>query len=98
MQVNICGIPHQVIEVNDTFDGGNCGMIDHIKNEIYVNKNLSKAGMKETIYHEIVHGIFVHIGRNDLSTDETLVQSLANAIYQTFELKEDKTKENKNIK
>ena len=90
MTVNICGVPHQIIEVNDFFDGGNCGMIDHIKNEIYVNNKLSEEGRKETICHEIVHGILVHIGRNDLSVDETLVQSLGNAVYQCFDIKENK--------
>ena len=94
MKVNICGVPHQIIEVNDNFDGGNCGMIDHIKNEIYINNKLSEEGRKETICHEIVHGILVHLGYNELSTNETLVQSLGNAIYQTFELKDIEKKEN----
>ena len=31
-----------------------------------------------------MHGILVHIGRADLSEDETFVQSLGNAIFQSF--------------
>jgi hypothetical protein len=38
----------------------------------------------ETITHEIIHAILVHIGRSDLSEDETFVQALGNAVYQTF--------------
>ena len=91
MTVNICGIKHEIIEVDDVFDGGNCGMIDHIKSEIYINKKLSKEARKETICHEIIHGILVHLGYNELSTNETLVQGLGNAICQGFEIIEQKS-------
>lgn len=36
----------------------------------------------------MMHGILFHIGREDLSNDETLVQSLGNAISQAFEIRE----------
>ena len=87
MTINICGIPHEIVECDDTFNNGDCGMIDHITGKIKMNSKLSKEIWKETLCHEIVHGMLVHLGYNNLSSDETLVQGLANAIYQSFDIK-----------
>ena len=85
MIVNICGIAHKVIEVEDCFDlDMHLGQIDYKKAEIRINKDASSAIKEETICHEALHGILVHIGREDLSEDETFVTALANAIYQGF--------------
>ena len=88
MIVNICGIPHKVIEHKDSFDGGHMGMIDHVLAEIYVNKDLTEEGKKETICHEIVHGILVHLGYTETSSNEQFVQAVGNAIYQAFDIKD----------
>lgn len=86
--VNICGIPHTVKLCEDLFDTDcHLGQIDYKKCEIKINKDATEEMQKQTLIHEMVHGIFVQIGRNDLTTDETLVQSLAMAINQSFELK-----------
>ena len=88
MKVNICGIPHKIISAKDNFDCDvHFGQIDYKKCEITVNEDLSAAAREETICHEIIHGIFIHIGREDLSNDEHLVQSLANAINQSFDIR-----------
>lgn len=89
MVVNICGIPHKVKEVDSTLgnDGG-CGVINFLKAEIEINSAQAPECKKETLIHEMVHGMLSHIGRDDLSENETFVQSLANAIYQGFEIKE----------
>lgn len=85
MIVNICGIAHKVIEVEDYFDSDiHLGQIDYKRAEIRINKNASPDIKKETICHEMLHGILVHIGRDDLSQDESFVTALANAIYQGF--------------
>ena len=34
----------------------------------------------------MVHGILVHLGYDNLSDDETFVQSLGNAITQSFDI------------
>ena len=83
--INICGVPHTITEHEDVFNVDiHFGMIDYAKCEIRINKNMPDASKQETLCHEVLHGILVHIGRNDLSTDEAFVQSLSNAIYQTF--------------
>lgn len=44
---------------------------------------------EQVLYHEIVHGILVALGYNDLGTDETFVQGFSNALYQMFKLRKD---------
>lgn len=83
--INICGVPHTITECDDKFNvDTHFGMIDYAGCEIRINKGLTRAAKRETLCHEVLHGILIHIGRDDLSTDETFVQSLANAIYQSF--------------
>lgn len=84
--IEICGIPYRVIECADKFDtdAKHFGQVDFLKAEIRVNKDMAEAVKAETITHEIMHAILVHIGRSDLSEDETFVQALGNAVYQTF--------------
>lgn len=91
MTVNICGVPHKVIECEDNFNiDTHFGMIDYAKCEIKINKDLTEQGKKETICHEMVHGILVHLGYEEYSQNEQFVQALGNAIYQGFEIKENK--------
>lgn len=42
---------------------------------------------EEILCHEILHGILVHLGYDELSQDEKLVQAVSNGINQTFEIK-----------
>ena len=89
MIVNICGIPHKVIECEDNFNGVDThfGQIDYKDCEIRINKNMSQESKDETLCHEMLHGIFVHLGYNNYAQDEQLVQALGNAIYQGFNIK-----------
>lgn len=88
MKVNICGIPHTVVECEDKFDvDAHFGQIDHKACEIRINKDLSKECKAEAICHEMIHGIFIHLGYNVYAEDEQLVQALGNAIYQGFNIK-----------
>lgn len=88
MKVNICGMPHTVIECEDNFDvDAHFGQIDYKACEIRVNKDMSKEAKEETIIHEMVHGMLVHLGYTEQSDDETFVQGLANAIYQGFDIR-----------
>ena len=88
MIINICGIPHRVVEREDSFDVDlHFGQIDYKACEIRINKDMTDASKMETICHEMMHGILVHLGYNDLASNEQLVQALGNAIYQSFEIK-----------
>lgn len=88
MTVNICGIPHKVIECEDKFDvDSHFGQIDYKACEIRINKDMAQENKNETLCHEVMHGIFVHLGFNEYAQDEHLVQALGNAISQSFDIK-----------
>lgn len=89
MKINICGIPHTVVEIEDKFNADTIhyGQIEYSKCEITINKNIPDELKKETLCHEIVHGMLYHLGFFDQYTDERLVQALGNAIYQSFDIK-----------
>ena len=86
--VKICGIPHQIIDKEYIEGNGTvCGEITYAECVIRMRAGMNPDYYRQTLIHEITHGMLVMIGRNDLSEDETFVQSLALAISQTFELK-----------
>lgn len=89
MKVDICGIPHEIIEkecIESDVPGMVLGQIEHSSCTIFMRNNLPPELYRQTLIHEITHGMLVMIGRNDLSEDETFVQTLALAISQTFQL------------
>lgn len=88
MTIKICGIPHKIVECEDKFDTDlHFGQIDYKTCEIRINKDLPEESKKETLCHEVLHGMLVHIGYAELSQDEQFVQALGNAIYQGFKIK-----------
>lgn len=88
MKVNICGLTHEVVEVEDKFNVDcHMGMIEYKDLVIKINKDMPDEAKKETLCHEMIHGILVHLGYQDMSNDEQLVQALGNAIYQGFDIK-----------
>lgn len=95
-KVNICGIPHEIVEKDciESNSGRCVAMITYENCMIEIRKGMNPDYYRQSLIHEVVHGMLVMIGRNDLSEDETFVQSLALAISQTFELKEIINEEN----
>ena len=89
MIVNICGIPYTVIECKDNFDvDAHFGQIDYKKALIRINEGLIPEIKSESLCHEIVHGILVHLGYSEQTQDEQFVQALGNAINQSFIVRE----------
>lgn len=91
MKVNVCGLKYKVKEVeviDEGYEGIVQGRIEYSKQKILLKKKLPKQIKKETLIHEIIHGVLLHIGRTDLTEDEMFVQSLANGLYKTFEIRE----------
>lgn len=89
MIVNVCGLKHTVVEKEDNFDlDCHFGQIDYRKCEIRINADMPEQQKLETVCHEMVHGILVHLGYMDMANDEQFVQALGNAIYQGFEVKD----------
>ena len=88
MTVNICGMPHKIIECKDNFNvDTHFGMIDYKELVIKVNKDMPEEAKNETICHEMLHGILVHLGYEEFSQNEQFVQALGNAIFQGFNIK-----------
>ena len=88
-KVNIFGMPYTVKECEDHFDGDcHCGLIIYSECLIKINKNMHEEMKKATLCHEIMHGILLNIGREDLSNDENFVTAIGNAVYATFDVKE----------
>lgn len=88
MKVNICGLQHEVVEIEDGFDMEcHMGMIQYKDLIIKINKDMPDIAKEETLCHEMIHGILIHLGYQDMSNDEQLVQALGNAIFQSFEVR-----------
>lgn len=88
MKVSICGMPHEIIEKEDSFNVDlHFGQINYKDLQILINKDMPQAIKEETICHEMIHGILVHLGYQEQSQDEQFVQALGNAIYQSFNIK-----------
>lgn len=97
--VNICGISHQIHYEHDNFNTDlHLGEIQYDKALIRINVDATPEIQRETLCHEIAHGILIHIGRNDLSNDETFVAALGNALNQSFipKVHDDDTEERSN--
>lgn len=84
-KIMIMGIPHTIVFKEDAFNGDtHFGQVEYSKAKITLNADLNEALTEETLTHEVLHAIFVHMGREDLTNDERLVQCLSNAIFQSF--------------
>ena len=88
-EVNICGIPHEVKYVDDIFnsDSFHFGQIEYGDAKISINNSLKPELKYETLCHEMLHGMLVHLGYSELSDNEQLVQALGNAIAQSFNIR-----------
>lgn len=89
MTVNICGIPHEVVEHDDVFDANEIhfGQINYKTCRISISKGMTEEMKNQALCHEMLHGILVHLGYNEQSADEQFVQALASAINQSFEVR-----------
>lgn len=87
-KVNICGIPHEIKQTEDVFDvETHFGMIAYKECVIKLNKDMPEAMKEEALCHEILHGIFVHLGYEKDAENEQYVQCLAQAINQSFKVR-----------
>lgn len=87
-KVTLCGIPYRVVLCDDSFDFDlHMGQIKYGKGEIRISNQVTPELQMQTLFHEMLHGMLFLIGRNEEAADENLVQSLANAMYQNFQIK-----------
>lgn len=88
-RVNIGGVPYKVFHKEDAFSSDciHFGEIKHKECEIYLSEGMNPEMEKQTLVHEMMHAIFLSIGRGDLCNDEVLVQALAQVMAGCFEVK-----------
>ena len=57
MKIMICGIPHKVLEVDDSFNiDTHFGQIDYADAVIKINAGMPPELKKATLFHEVLHG------------------------------------------
>lgn len=89
-KVFICGIPHTVKLCEDNFNSDtHFGQINYAKCEIRINKDMPEEIQRQTLCHEILHGMLVLLGYNELTNDEQFVQAMSMGINQSFRIRED---------
>ena len=87
--INILGIDFKVKQVeviDESNEGITEGKLLYSQGIILLKKSLPLDIKRQVLVHEVVHAILIQIGRNDLSDDETFVQTLAIAVDNTFDL------------
>lgn len=90
MKIEICGIPFKIKEVeviDEPIEGVTQGKILFSKAKILIKKKLPKKLKRQVLFHEVLHGILVQLGYNELNEDETFVQSLSVVMSQMFEMR-----------
>lgn len=88
-KVTICGIPHSVTLCDDRFDlDTHFGQIKYGKAEIIISKDVTPELQEQALFHEILHGILTLLAFDE-ANDEHFVQSVSNAMFQVFTLKQE---------
>ena len=57
------------------------GQIEYTEQTIKIDKNISEDMKRETLIHEILHGILEKLGYETLNQDEQKVHSIASTMY-----------------
>lgn len=85
MKIKIGGLPYSVKYQNDLRDNnGNKlnGMINCDEMVIYIEACLPKIAARQTLWHEIIHGILIQGGMKDHS--ESLVEMIAYGVLSAL--------------
>ena len=67
---------------DNLLERGLLGNSNSMLNEIVIHEGCNDDVHFEVVMHELIHMILEKIGRNDLSQDETFVNTLGNALSQ----------------
>lgn len=83
--INILGIDYKISLVDVVDKTQLCfGQIDYFACEIRIDKNLPVAMQRQTLLHEVIHGICNLLGLVNINDDEGAVQGIASGLYSTF--------------
>lgn len=68
------GLPHLPQSADDQWLAGE---ISYLSGRIYIHNGLPEAVKRQTLLHEITHGILRNAGQHALNADEELVDAIA---------------------
>lgn len=82
-RIHICGMPYTIEVLDKVFDDGvECvGTINFLAGHIRLKKDVSPSMLRQTLMHEILHGICYHLGIKDTADEEKLVDTIATALF-----------------
>lgn len=88
-KVRIGGVDYHIKYDPSLNDGRNVlmGEIQYSTGQIRLNNTDCNAYqvMELTLWHEIVHGIFRHFGKENWNDDEELVETVARGVYMVLQ-------------
>ena len=80
--------------------GNRLGLCKISSGKVYIASNQTETSMQNTFIHELIHTILDTVGRPELSSDESLVCSVAGVVLEALRSMEfdDNDKDNKDNK
>jgi hypothetical protein len=75
-------IPYSVTIVNHIDKGESLGVTDPDEGTIMVMRDMIRPRKEQTFCHELIHALFDAAGRDDLGSDEVLVDVLGTLLHQ----------------
>jgi hypothetical protein len=84
-EFQISGKTYKVSIKEGLIKTGRMGQTDFNSLEIWLDSDLKPEDIKAvTYFHELVHAIFESLGKDDLCSDEGLVDSFAGLLWQSI--------------
>lgn len=87
MKINILGVQHEIIEKTIASEPHFLGKWIEAEQEIWINEKLPEHNKLLTEWHEVTHAILHAIGEPELGSNESFVERLSRALFQTAMLK-----------
>ena len=85
MEIKVCGLNYQVIEVEnfpEVDDRNLIGLCDYEKQEIYIRQSLPSQKKKQVLIHELTHAILNESGYEE--QDEDFVNRFSIVLHQVL--------------
>lgn len=82
-KVNILGFKFELI-FSDTMSDTELGRCDYTDQKIYISTKQGEDSLKDTLLHEIIHGITYLMGLKDEDTEESFVARISTGLRSVF--------------
>lgn len=84
--INVMGINYQIKFEPSPVDNGQTvwGYTDYGNALIVLQSGMNEQKISQTLIHELTHAMFHEMGNDTLATDEVIVGSFGNVLYQVL--------------